>query len=67
MFSNKIGIINKYFHNIINVIIANNCKSGNNDQNHGVIDGIMVEDLKNIRLSGISSIIIMADTFHTFT
>lgn len=64
MFNTKISTLNKYSSNLISAILVNQART--TDQNLGLVEAIMMEDLRSIRWSGIASLVVMADSLNTY-
>lgn len=64
MFNTKISTLNKYNYNLINAILI--CQGRSTDQSLGLVEAILMEDLRSIRWNGINSVVVMADSLNTF-
>lgn len=64
MFNTKISTLNKYSCNLINAILVNQGRG--TDQSLGLVEVVLMEDLRSIRWSGINSIVVMADSLNTY-
>lgn len=66
VFSSKLATISKYQFNTINVIITNKVRNALPDQNLGLCESVLMEDLRSLRWCGIGSLIILADSLHNY-